>query len=258
MGFLNIFFKQNQGGKREKNRIAIFDIDGTIFRKNLHYELLDELVFMRIFPREVKNQLVGIYGDWLNNEGTYEAYREKLVKLYEENLGGCKKNDIDKAAEIVTQFNVKRIYVFARDLIKELKGKYLLVAISGSPVEIVSKYSAALGFDFSFGSVYEVNEKGFYTGKAVFEPTKNKGAVVKQFVYENNLSLESSLGVGDTESDAAFLEIVEKPIAFNPNSNLKEIAKKKGWKIVVEKKDVIYDVTGHLKTLELNDIKNFL
>jgi len=244
--------------KEKKNKIAVFDIDGTIFRKNLHYELLDELVYMKIFPREVKKQLVGVYGDWLNNEGTYETYREKLVKLYEENLKGCRKNDINKAAEIVTRFNVKRIYVFARDLIKKIKDSYLLVAISGSPVEIVSRYSAALGFDFSFGSVYEIDEKGFYTGKAIFEPTKNKGAVVKQFVYENNLSLEDSLGVGDTESDAAFLKIVEKPIAFNPNSNLKEIAKKKGWKIVIEKKDVIYDVTGHLKTLGPNDIKKIL
>jgi phosphoserine phosphatase len=49
--------------------------------------------------------------------------------------------------------------------------------------------------------------------------------------------------VGDTESDVSMLEIVEQPIAFNPNQNLKEIAEKKGWKIIVEKKDVIYDLS---------------
>ncbi len=244
--------------KKKKNKIAIFDIDGTIFRKNLHYELLDELVYMKIFSREVKNQLVMAYGNWLNNEGTYDAYREKLVKLYEENLRGCKKFDIEKAAEIVTRFNIKRIYVFTHDLIKEIRNNYLLVAISGSPIEIVSKYSTALGFDFSFGSIYEIDKRGFYTGKVIFEPTKNKGAVVKQFIYENKLTLKNSLGVGDTESDAAFLEITENSIAFNPNSNLKKIAKKKGWKIVIEKKDVIYDVTCNLKTLESNNIRNFI
>jgi len=59
---------------------------------------------------------------------------------------------------------------------------------------------------------------------------------------EHDLTLEGSYGVGDTESDAKFLEIVENPIAFNPNHNLKEIAEEKGWMIVVEKKDVVYNI----------------
>jgi phosphoserine phosphatase len=59
------------------------------------------------------------------------------------------------------------------------------------------------------------------------------------------LALEGSYGLGDTESDAPFLEIVENPIAFNPNYNLKKIAEEKGWRIVVEKKDVIYEIHPH-------------
>jgi len=100
-----------------------------------------------------------------------------------------------------------------------------------------------LQFDAVFGSVYEKDNKGFYTGKAIFEPTMNKGNVVKQYVVENELTFEESYGVGDTESDATFLDIVKHPIAFNPNFNLKEIAQKKGWEIVVEKKDVIYKIS---------------
>jgi len=82
-----------------------------------------------------------------------------------------------------------------------------------------------------------------YTGQSDYEPVKNKGSLVKQYVYEHNLTLEGSYGMGDTESDASFLELVDNPIAFNPNDNLKEIAQKKGWRIVVEKKDVVYDIT---------------
>ena len=66
--------------------------------------------------------------------------------------------------------------------------------------------------------------------------------MIKQYVFENNLDLKNSYGVGDTESDAGFLELVENPIAFNPNYNLKKIAGEKKWKIVVEKKDVIYEI----------------
>jgi len=73
-------------------------------------------------------------------------------------------------------------------------------------------------------------------------PVKNKGQFIKQYVYENKLTLKDSYGVGDTESDASFLELVENPIAFNPNHNLKKIAQENKWKIVVEKKDVIYEI----------------
>jgi len=54
------------------------------------------------------------------------------------------------------------------------------------------------------------------------------------------LTLKGSVGVGDTESDIAFLKMVEKPICFNPNQKLYQYAKRAGWKIVVERKDVIY------------------
>jgi phosphoserine phosphatase len=50
------------------------------------------------------------------------------------------------------------------------------------------------------------------------------------------------VGVGDTDSDAKFLELTERSIAFNPNKNLKEIAEKRNWEIIVERKDVIYKI----------------
>ncbi|GAI32477.1 unnamed protein product, partial [marine sediment metagenome] len=36
------------------------------------------------------------------------------------------------------------------------------------------------------------------------------------------------VGVGDTESDIAFLKMVEKPICFNPNKKLYQYAKRVG------------------------------
>jgi phosphoserine phosphatase len=48
--------------------------------------------------------------------------------------------------------------------------------------------------------------------------------------------------MGDTESDASILRMVTHPIAFNPNQNLKKFADAEGWRIVIEKKDVIYEI----------------
>jgi HAD superfamily phosphoserine phosphatase-like hydrolase len=228
-----------------RKKIAVFDIDGTIFRKNLAFELIDELAWLGIFKKEVRNTLVSLYTKWLDHKGTYEEYRKALVRLYAENLKGCKKDDILKASKIAVPFYKDRTYIFASRLIAKLrKENYHIIAVSGSPHEIVEKYNEYLKLNAVFGSVYETDKNGIYTGKAVFEPTLHKGHVVKQYATENKLTLAGSYGVGDTESDAKFLEIVENPIAFNPNLNLKKIAEEKGWRIIVEKKDVIYEING--------------
>jgi len=228
----------------KQNKIAVFDIDGTIFRKNLHFELIDELAWLNVFPKKVRNRLVTLYTGWLTHQGTYEQYRQAIVDLYSFYIKGCRKEDVIKASKIVIPFYAHRTYVFTETLIRKLKKeKYHIIAISGSPLEIVEEYNRNhLKFDAVFGSVYEINDKGLYTGKAAFEPTKHKGALLKQYIFENKLTLDDSYGIGDTESDASFLNIVENPIAFNPNHNLKEIAEKKKWRIVVEKKDVIYNI----------------
>ncbi|MDI6777764.1 MAG: HAD family phosphatase [Patescibacteria group bacterium] len=232
-----------------KKKLAVFDVDGTIFRKNLHFELIDELSWRGVFSKNARKTLVRVYANWLEHRGTYEEYRKKIVSIYEKELKGCRQKDIVDASKKVADFNKDRVYIFARDLIRKLrKKKYIVVAISGSPIEIVKEFNKFLKLDEVFGSVYETNGRGVYTGKIVFEPVKHKGHLVGQYISEKNLTLERSYGIGDTESDVSFLKMVDYPIAFNPNLNLERVARRKDWKIIVEKKDVIYDI-GNFKII---------
>ena len=236
---------------KQKSKLAIFDIDGTVFRKNLHFELIDELSWRGIFSKDARKTLVKTYSDWLEHRGTYETYRKELVSIYEKELKGCSQRDIIKAGQKVAEFNKDRTYIFTDDLIKKLRReKYIVIAISGSPIEIVKEYNKYMKLDEVFGSVYEIDGKGVYTGKTIFEPVKHKGHLVGQYISEKGLTLEGSYGVGDTESDISFLKMVTRPIAFNPNLNLEKVARRKGWKIVVEKKDVIYDI-GNFKLINV-------
>ncbi len=230
--------------KEVVKKIAIFDIDGTIFRKNLHFELINELAWLKIFPNEVRHRLTELYSSWIEHEGTYEDYRRALVDLYALHIKGCHQEDVKKAAAMVIPFHAKRTYVFSEALIKKLREEgYHLLVISGSPLEIVEEYNKQyLQFDGVYGSVYETDEQGVYTGRAIFEPSRMKDKVVENYLSEHGLGLEGSYGIGDTESDGSFLRLVENPIAFNPNQNLKAMAEKEGWRIVVEKKDVIYEI----------------
>lgn len=232
-------------------KLAIFDIDGTIFRKNLHFELINEMTWMKVFPKTARNRLTEIYSNWIEHEGTYEDYRQAIVALYAEHVKGCLREDVLKASRIVIPFHAKRTYIYAEQLIRKFRAEeYHIIAVSGSPSEIVEEYNREyLKFDAAFGSVYEVDAAGRYTGVASFEPSKDKGHLVEQYVYEHGLSLEGSYGLGDTGSDVSFLRLVAHPIAFNPNRNLLDVAQKEGWQIVVEKKDVIYEISRHCAIL---------
>ncbi|MEI8103462.1 MAG: HAD-IB family phosphatase [Candidatus Moraniibacteriota bacterium] len=229
-----------------KNKIAIFDIDGTIFRKNLHFELINELVWMKVFPSEIRKTLTETYTDWLEHQGTYENYRQALVGLYSEHIRGCSSDAVKKASKKVIDFHKRRTYIFAEAIIKRLREQeYYILAISGSPQEIVEEYNNEyLKFDQAFGSIYETDANGKYTGIATFEPSKDKSLVARQVIAEQHLGFKDSYAVGDTESDVRILEIVEHPIAFNPNQNLKAIADKESWQVIVEKKDVVYDISA--------------
>jgi phosphoserine phosphatase len=68
----------------------------------------------------------------------------------------------------------------------------------------------------------------------------NKANIVARVIEDPNLTRSDSIGVGDTEGDISLLEAVEKPICFNPNKKLLDHAKRMGWPVVVERKDVIY------------------
>lgn len=228
----------------KQKKIAIFDIDGTIFRKNLHFELINELSWLKVFPNAVRRELTEVYSGWLDHSGTYEDYRKAIVRIYAEHIKGVAESAVREAARIVVPFHARRTYLFSEALIRELRSKgYHLLAISGSPIEIVEEYNEHyLHFDRVFGSIYARDDKGIYTGVAEFEPSRNKGEILQQYVSEHGLTLDDSYAIGDTESDASILRMVTHPIAFNPNQNLKAVADKEGWRIVIEKKDVIYEI----------------
>jgi HAD superfamily hydrolase (TIGR01490 family) len=228
---------------RGETKLAIFDIDGTIFRSSLLIELCHNLVTAGVFPVAAEKEISKEYLAWLNRKGSYEAYIDKVVKIYVKYISGKKFAAVDKIARQVIAYQKDRVYRFTRDLIKQLKTKnYFLVAISGSPSYIVEKYASAVGFDLFFGTELEVLD-GKFTGRASsLDSAYNKAKIVKFLAKKYRANLHQSVAVGDTESDIPMLKLVGRPIAFNPNLGLAKFARKSKWTVVAERKDVIYNV----------------
>lgn len=225
-------------------RVAIFDIDGTIFRSSLLIEITEALIDEGIFSPRTRNIYMKPYKNWSNRRDTYEKYIDSVVVAFLKNIKGVDYNIFTKIVRKVISAKKDRVYRYTRDLVYDLKKKgFFLLAISQSPKELVQDFGYKMGFDKVYGQYYEVGKNKKFTGKVLsLEMTGNKANLLNRALERNNITLKGSVGVGDSESDIAFLKMVDNPICFNPNNKLYQHAKKHGWSVVVERKDVVYHV----------------
>jgi len=229
---------------KKKNKVAIFDIDGTIFRSSLMIELVNEFIKEGVFPKSAENEYRKSYKRWLDRTDSYDKYLQDIVASFEKNIIGVKYSDFVKASKKIAGIKKDRVYRYTRELIKNLKKQnFYLLAISNSPKEMVESFAKKLGFDKIYGRVYELDSKKRFNGNIKYlDIISDKAKVYYHTAEKENLTLKGSVGVGDTETDIAFLKLVDNPICLNPNLILFRYAKRKGWKIIVERKDVIYKI----------------
>jgi len=225
-------------------RIAFFDIDGTLFRSSLLIELVEALVREGIFPKDAPEHYTAAHEAWLARSGSYEAYIAAVVETFLQHIRGVSYGTFADIGRAVVHSQEQYVYRYTRDLIARLKKEgYYLVAISQSPKTILDAFCESYGFDKVYGRVYEIGPQDRFTGVVTDEHLiSNKATIARRVIEKLGASLEGSVAVGDTEGDIPLLELVETAICFNPNKTLYAHARMQGWKVVVERKDVVYEL----------------
>lgn len=233
---------------------AVFDIDGTLIRWQLYHAIADNLVKLG-FIAPVKFQAIkDARMVWKRRESSesYKQYELKLVKLYDDILSEITVDQFEKTTRAVFEEYKDQVYTYTRDLLKRLKDQgYLLFAISGSQTQIISKMAAHYGFD-DFTARLDQHRNNRFTGQST-TPIFNKDTVLRKMVRRNKASFAGSIAVGDSASDIKMLDLVEQPIAFNPERALFEEAKSNGWKIVIERKNMVYELERHNEKYQLRN-----
>lgn len=224
-------------------KVAFFDIDGTVFRSSLLVELVEGLIKSDTFPPSARDAYRASHTSWRNREGSYDAYINDVIQTFLTHIQGVHYGDLADIGREVVEEQSKRVYRYTRDLIQDLKSKdYYIVAISQSPKTILDEFCASYGFDKVYGRIYEIGPRDRFTGKIVGEELIRDKAIIVDRVMEHGFTYEGSLGVGDTDGDIPLLCKVETPICFNPNMKLYEYAREREWPVIVERKDVVYTV----------------
>ncbi len=231
---------------------AVYDIDGTLIRWQLYHVLVDKLAGEGVLGVDAKQRLREARLSWKKreSENSFKEYERILIDLYEEALHHLKTADFDRIITSVIDAYKDQTYVYTRDLLHQLKADgYFLLIISGSHHELIEQIGEYYGFDDWIGSNYVRTGKHFSGEKHI--PSLDKASALNQMIEKHLLSTEGSIGIGDSASDIAMLELVEKPIAFNPDKVLFERAKLSNWPIVIERKNMVYELKAKNGTYTL-------
>lgn len=232
-------------------KFAVFDIDGTLIRWQLYHAIADTLARQGHIKPESYQAMKDARMEWKRRAGgSFRDYEVQVIEVYEAILKTLTYEQFESAISAVFEEYKDQVYTYTRDLIAKLKIEGCLIfAISGSQTEIVAKIADYYGFDDYVGTIYERRDNGFSGSKTI--GSLDKDATLKALAKKHHTDFKDSVGVGDSRSDISMLELVENPIALNPEKDLFEYAKKKGWKIVLERKNMVYELEKHGRKYEL-------
>lgn len=231
---------------------AVFDIDGTLIRWQLYHAIADTLADLGYIDKVKFQAVKETRMRWKKREHSesFKNYERQLVETVDAALTNLTVKQFDEAIEAVFDEYKDQVYTYTRDLIAKLKKKgYTLFALSGSQEQIVEKIAGYYGFDDYMGSTF-IQKNGKFTGEKIVR-AHNKHELLAELVKKHGVTYEGSVAVGDGAGDISMLEAVEKPIALNPEKKLFEHAKDRGWTIVIERKNVVYELEKSAKTYVL-------
>ena len=227
---------------------AFFDIDGTIYREGLITEVFKKIIKYELVDKEKwENEVRPAYISWDKRQGDYDTYLLKMVDIYMEAIIGTGEEHIKHIARKVIEQKGDRVYTFTRERIKWHKEQgHIVIAISGSPLELVKEMSEKYHMDDYRGTIYELDENGKYNGEVVpMWDSDSKQKAINELVEKHDIDLSKSYAYGDTSGDYTMFKSVVCPFAINPTKELlgkikNDESLKDKINLIVERKDVTY------------------
>jgi HAD superfamily hydrolase (TIGR01490 family) len=104
--------------------------------------------------------------------------------------------------------------------------------VTATPVELALIIARRLGLTGALGTVAE-SEDGVYTGRLVGEVLHGpaKAHAVRALAAREGLNLRRCTAYSDSMNDVPMLSVVGTAVAVNPDSELRDLARERGWEI---------------------------
>nr|WP_300306219.1 HAD family hydrolase [Halomonas sp.] len=212
--------------------LAIFDLDNTLLSIDSDHAwgefLLEQGAVDPVAYREANDRF----------KADYDAGCLDMMAFLEVALKPLADNSMEQLAAWHQQFMISKIEPSilprAEDLIARhrSRGDTLLI-ITATNRFITAPIAARLGINELIAVEPEIMH-GRYTGKVSGTPSFQQGKVTRlnEWLEDRDDTLDGAWFYSDSHNDLPLLELVEHPVAVDPDMKLREVAEQRSWKII--------------------------
>lgn len=212
--------------------LAIFDLDNTLLGGDSDHAWGEFLV---------QNKLVDAQWYQQKNDDFYRDYQQGNLDMFAYQsfvLSVLADNPLEVLHRWSEQFlnDVIRPMILPKgvNLIKQHKerGDHLLI-ITATNDFITAPIARLLGINDLIATTAEITEQG-YTGNISGTPSFQAGKIerLNLWLKKTNLSMDGAWFYSDSHNDLPLLELVDNPVAVDPDDILKTKAQENNWKII--------------------------
>src|SRR5690625_2392691 len=218
-------------------KIAIFDFDGTLYKKETFQLLMDHLKHHPKYKSHYKKFLLPILPPYTAYK--LKVYPEAKMKQHSMNyyLSALKHLNKDELTTYFQEIANRMKEDFNEKVLSELKnhhdeGTYTMI-VSGAYtplLEVAMKdypIDEIIGTDIVFDENNQQKDVPLYHVQGLRKQVK-----LQNFLKGKTIDWENSYSYGDSYSDLPILELVGHPVVVQADEKLKKIAEERGWKTI--------------------------
>jgi phosphoserine phosphatase len=211
---------------RLQPRVAAFDCDGTLWAGDAGEGFFDWELKQDLLPDEIVAWARARYADYKSGKVEEETMCGEMVTLHR----GMNENQVQGAAGQYFDSHIAgQIFSEMRDLVHQLRESGCDIWAVSSTNEWVIR-AAMKHFGISENRILAAKvqvEQGIITDRLVRVPTgEGKPRAICEVV-----GTDLDAAFGNSRWDIAMLEIARHAFAINPNTDLEEVARERGWAI---------------------------
>jgi HAD superfamily hydrolase (TIGR01490 family) len=213
---------------------AFFDVDNTMMMGASIFHFARGLASRKFFAT---SDLAGFAWQQFKfrvggreNPQTVKESRESALSFV---AGRSVAEVVSLGEEIYDELMAERIWPGTRALANmHLDAGQRVWLVTATPVELALIIARRLGLTGALGTVAE-NEDGIYTGRLVGEVLHGpaKAHAVRSLAAREGLNLRRCSAYSDSVNDVPMLSVVGTAVAVNPDSELRDTARQRGWEI---------------------------
>lgn len=214
---------------------AFFDVDNTMMRGASIFYFAQGLAARKFFPPGALTsfawqQLKFRVGGKELSAAEIRSNREHALSFV---AGRSTRQFVEVGEEIYDELMADRIWSGTLALAHmHLAAGQRVWLVTASPLELATIIARRLGLTGALGTVAETVD-GVYTGRLVGDILHGeaKAAAVRALAVREGLDLHRCTAYSDSANDIPMLSLVGTAVAVNPDPDLRETARIRGWEI---------------------------